>query len=240
MKKQSAFIILCFLALNTKAEIISNELSGKEFTKAKCETVLTHSGDIQIQREWDATNRVCFISLHPMDVTNLKYRDYYFDNAGLFLVFNSYGEGADSTMTGARSFYLFPMIQDYPDYSIEANGDILIQTISGQQILFDSKKLQIKSLIGGTFSEKSLNPNNKGGTEIKPTKGFWFDAGFQLGGLATSNPKNTTKVTGTKSGQCILKNSEIFNYQLGDFVNPLLYVDKNLELFLQKRCNIKF
>lgn len=211
-----------------------------EFSKSKCEKVLTASGDIQIQRDYDEPTRSCFISIHPMDVVDLKYRDYYFDNSGLFMVFNSYGEGPNSTMTGTRSFYLMPIVQDYPDYSIEANGDVRIQTVSGQEIVFDSKKLKIKSFVGGTFTEKILSSKNQGGTEIKPNQGYWFDAGFKLGGTAMEISKNSTAVTGSKSGQCTLKNTELFHYDLGQFNNPLLYSGKNLDLFLQKRCNIKF
>jgi hypothetical protein len=211
-----------------------------EFSRSKCSKVLTHSGDVLIQRDWDEVSRNCFISLHPMDVIDLKYRDYYFDNAGLFMVFNSYGEGPDSKTTGFRSFYLFPIIQDYPDYSIEPNGDVLIQTVSGHQFLIDSKKLKIKSFIGGTYFEKPLSPNNKGGTEIKPTYGFWLDLGFKLGGLANDVPTNSTKVVGTKSGNCILKNTELYKYQAGNYNHPLLYSGQNLESFLQKRCNIQF
>lgn len=211
-----------------------------EFTKNKCSKVLSHSGDILIQRDWDELSRNCYISIHPMDVTDLKYRDYYFDNAGLFMVFNSYGEGPDSKMTGSRSFYLFPIVQDYPDYSIEPNGDVLIQTVSGHQFLFDAKKLQIKSFGSGQFVEKPLSPNNKGGIEIKPATGFWFDAGFKLGGVSTDVSSNLTKITGSKSGVCSIKNFEIFKYEPGNNSHPLIHTAGDLELFLQKRCNIQF
>ncbi len=211
-----------------------------DFSRTKCEKVLTASGDVLIQRDYDENSRSCFISIHPMDVVDLKYRDYYFDNAGLFMVFNSYGDGPNSTMTGTRGFYLFPQVQDYPDYSIESNGDVRIQTVSGHEIVFDSKKLKIKSFVGGTFTEKILSSKNQGGTEIKPGSGFYLDIGFKLGGLNNENSKNTTQAIGSKSGQCALKNIEIFHYDLGQYSNPLLYTGKKLELFLQKRCNIKF
>ncbi len=232
--KKTILILSCLIAGSAFAE----------FSKDKCSKVLTHSGDILIQRDWDETSRNCFISLHPMDIVDLKYRDYYFDNAGLFMVFNSYGDGPNSKMTGARAFYLFPstslQMQDYPDYSIEPNGDVLIQTVSGQEILFDSKKLKMKSFVGGSFSEKQLSPNNNGGTEIKPAVGFWLDLGFKLGGLANDISTNTTKALGAKSGSCSLKNTEIFQYKVGDYDHPLLYTGAQLELFLQKRCNIQF
>jgi hypothetical protein len=230
MKKTIAFLILVLSTISVNAE----------FTRAKCEKTLTHSGDILIQRDWDEDSRNCYISIHGMDITDLKYRDYYFDNSGQFLVFNSYGEGPNSTHTGMRSFYLLPIVNDYPDFSIEPNGDVLVETVSGHQILFDSKQLKIKQFINGSFTEKPLANNNKGGTEIKPKTGFWLDAGFKLGGMTTDNPKNSTKVFGAKSGQCTLKNTELFHYDLGDYYNPLLYTGRDLELFLQKRCNIQF
>ena len=232
--KKTILIMSCLLAGTAFAE----------FSKNKCSKVLTNSGDVLIQRDWDEASRNCFISLHPMDVVDLKYRDYYFDNAGLFMVFNSYGDGPNSTMTGTRSFYLFPAknipMLDYPDYSIEPNGDVLIQTVSGHEILFDSKKLQIKSFVGGAFSEKQLSPNNKGGTEIKPAVGFWLDLGFKLGGLGNDVSTNMTKAFGSKSGNCSIKNTELYKYTAGGYDHPLLYSGRALELFLQKRCNIQF
>jgi hypothetical protein len=230
MKKIILSSLICLISISAHSE----------FTQKKCEDVLTHSGDILIQRRWDSTSNHCFIGLHPMKVTDLKYRDYYFDNSGIFFVFNSYGEGSDASTTGSRVFYLFPITQNYPDYSIEPNGDVIIQTVSGYQILFDSKKLQIKSVQSGQFIESPLSPNNRGGTEINPGTGFLFDAGFKLGGMAKDQPTNLTQVTGAKSGTCRLKNSELYQYKSGDDEHPLLYSGKNLELFLQKRCNIQF
>lgn len=204
-----------------------------EFSNAKCSRVLTHSGDVQISRDYNSDSRVCFISIHPMSVDNLTYRDYYFNNQGLFLVFNSYGEGDDASSTGARVFYLFPQTNDYPDYSIETNGDVVIKTSSGHLVTFDAKKLAIKSILPGSFVEKSLSPNNKGGVEIKLTQGFWFDSGFRIGGMANESPSKSTTIYGALAGQCSVKNSEIFDYS--NDIAPK-FSGSQMTDFLKKRC----
>ena len=212
-----------------------------EFTQQKCSHVLTHSGDVQIQRDWDETTRNCFISVHPMSVTDLKYRDFYFNNDGLFMVFNSYGEGSPSATTATRSFYLFPKVNDYPDFSIEDNGDVLIKTVSDHYFLFDSKNFKIKSFYPGSFTEKVLSKNNKGGVELKPTLGYWLDVGFKMGGMAEENKKGSTLVTGSKKGQCSLKNTDLFDYsQASQYEYSFLYEGDALSLFLKNRCNIQF
>ena len=135
MKKIIAFFIL----------MLSTVAANAEFTRAKCEKTLTHSGDILIQREWDEESRNCFISIHGMDITDLKYRDYYFDNSGQFLVFNSYGDGPNSTHTGMRSFFLLPIVNDYPDFSIEPNHLSLL--LVGNLVAFMVAFIAIKSFI---------------------------------------------------------------------------------------------
>lgn len=209
-----------------------------EFSNAKCSRMLTHSGDVQIQRDYDAESRVCFISIHPMSAIDLKYRDYYFNNQGLFLVFNSYGEGSDASSTGARVFYTLPVVNDYPDFSIEANGDVVIKTSSGHLVAFDSKKLAIKSFAPGFVTEKPLSSGNKGGVEIRLTEGVWFDSGFRMGGMANERPSGSTIINGSVAGQCTVKNSEIFDYS-NDIVPK--YAGTNLTSFLKKRCpQLKF
>lgn len=210
-----------------------------EFTNQKCDKYLKHSGEILIQRTWDTTSRNCFISIHPMNTDGLKYRDYYFDNSGMFMVFNSYGDGSTNSTTGSRVFYLLPQIYDYPDFSIEPNGDVLLRTVSGHLFLFDSTKFGIKAFTPGGFTEKPLSKTNKGGVEIKPTSGYWLDAGWKMGGMATDSSSSKTSVYGTKAGQCSLANKEIFSYNQG-YNHPLLFEGKNLDLFFQRRCNIQF
>lgn len=228
------FSIIAVLAIT----ILFSTTAHAEFSNSKCSKVLTHSGDIQISRDYDADSRVCFISIHPMNVTDLKYRDYYFNNQGLFLVFNSYGEGSNTSATGGRVFYMFPIVDEYPDYAIQANGDVIVKTSSGHLFTFEAKKLALKSISSGSVIEKPLSNSNKGGIEIKLTRGLWFDSGFRFGGMANEKPSGATLVNGSAGGQCQVKNSEIFDYS--NDIAPK-YNGNALLDFIKKRCpQVKF
>lgn len=221
------------------AIVVFSSMARSEFTNQKCSKVLTASGDIMIQRDWDENTRVCFISLHPMDVTDLKYRDYYFDNDGLFLVFNSYGEGELSETTGSRGFMTFPQIFEYPDFSIESNGDVVVRMVSGHLLRINAEKFSVKEFSPGRFVEKELSKTNAGGLEIKTSKGFWMDQGFKMGGMAVENKKGLTKIFGSISGSCSLKNSRLYDYSTGQI--PLLYKKEALTKFVQEVCpTVKF
>ena len=221
------------------AIVLISSYAKAEFTNQKCSKVLTASGDIMIQRDWDEESRICFISLHPMDVTDLKYRDYYFDNAGLFLVFNSYGDGDLSESTGARGFMTFPQLYDYPDFSIEKNGDVILRMVSGHLLRINGEKFSVKEFSPGSFVEKVLSKTNKGGLEIKSSKGFWLDQGFRLGGMAFENKNGTTKIVGGLGGSCALKNDRLYDYSKEQI--PLLYTKDALTKFVKKTCpDVKF
>lgn len=215
---------------------LSAQSATAEFTRAKCQDVLTGNDVIQVSRNWNATTRLCYISVHPRDVVDLKYRDYYFDNTGFFMVFNSYGAGDESKTAGARGFYVLPKILEYPDYSFEPNNDVIVKMVSGHEFRISGKDFSVVSLSDGTFSEKPLSPKNEGGIEIALKKGYWLDSGFRLGGLRLQNPNNKTKVQSANStGSCSLVNKYFLNYsQDGDFV--LKYTGPTLTEALQKKC----
>ncbi len=217
---------LLFLSLSAKAE----------FTNQKCSHVLTGSGEIQINRQWDTETGVCFVDIHPRNVANMKYRDYYFDNRGNFMIFNVYGNGPDSEMTAARDFYIFPIINDYPDYSIEENGDVVVKMVSGHLFKISAKDFSIVSITPGTFIEKALSPNNNGGVEINLQTGYWVDGGFKKGGLRMSNPKRPSTVKTSKStASCKLLNKDFLNYT-DEYNFVFKYEKDSLTEFLKTKC----
>lgn len=209
MKKTILFFTVIFLSL----------LSQAEFTNTKCEHALLGNNIIQVNRQYDPATRSCFISVSPRNIANLKYRDYYFDQLGRFMVFNSYGNGPIESYTGARDFFLFPIVDQYPDFSFEQNGDVIIKMVSGHQLRISGKDFSLVSLSDGTVSEKPLSNKNAGGVEITLTKGFWLDTGFRLGGLNIANPNKSTlfKSPATKES-CSVKNSKFMDY--ADKDNP--------------------
>lgn len=231
--KTTLLITLSFLFLSLS--------SRAEFTNQKCSHVLTGSGEIQINRQWNTESGVCFIDLHPRNVVNMKYRDYYFDNRGNFLVFNVYGNGPDSEMTAARDFYLFPLINDYPDYSIEENGDVVVKMVSGHLFRISAKDFSIVSITPGTFTEKPLSPNNNGGVEIALSEGYWIDGGFRKGGLRMSNPKLSSIIKTSKSSKtCKILNKDLLDYD-GNANFVFKYEKEALTEFLKTKCpNLSF
>ncbi len=212
--------------------LLSTLTARADFTHEKCSELLTGSGEIQINRQWDAAAGLCILDIHPRNVVDLKYRDFYFDNLSHFMVFNSYGDGPDTLMTGARDYYLFPIVEDYPDFSIEQNGDVIVKMVSGHLFQISAKDFSVLNLTPGSFSEKPLSPNNKGGLEIKLTTGFWIDGGFKKG--ASPNSKSTIK-SSKSSATCSLSNSSFLNYSAaGEYA--FKFQKENLISFLKSKC----
>jgi hypothetical protein len=216
--------------------LLTTSIAKAEFTRAKCEHALFGSGEIQVNRQWDPVARICFVGIHPRNVENLKYRDYYFDNKGQFMVFNSFGEGSDQAMTGSRDFYVFPLVQDYPDFSIEPNGDVVVQMVSGHLFRISAKDYSIVSLTPGNISEKPVSPDNKGGVEFSLTSGFWFDAGFAKGASRFANPNFISTIkTSMTNLTCSVANRNFLDYSSDGNFN-FKFESTALTDFLKKAC----
>ena len=209
--------------------------SNAEFSNAQCAEVTIHNDVIQLSRQWRDSSRECFITVSPRSALDLKYRDYYFDNTGFFMVFNSFGEGPESEMAGSRVFYLFPVIADYPDYSFETNGDVIVKLVSGHQFRVSGKDFSIVSLSDAVIQEKPLSKNNAGGVEFKLNKGFWLDAGFKLGGTRLDSPTNKSTFQSAQSKKtCTLVNHVFLNYVDGNFI--MKYTGNTFNEFIKKQC----
>lgn len=224
------------LLLTLLIGLLTSTQTFADFSRAKCNEVLTGNDVIQINRQWDPLTRHCFVSVSPRKITDLKYRDFYFDNTGLFMVFNSYGNGPDSQMTATRMFYLFPTVEDYPDYSFEPNGDVVVKLVSGHQFRVSGKDFSILSLSDGHIQEKPLATNNKGGVELQLTRGFWLDGGFKLGGTALDKPDNHSVFhSATSASTCTLTNSLFLRYASdGNFY--MRYEGDTFNKFITQKC----
>ena len=228
MNTPKLLVLAAILTLGSAAEAA--------YTNAKCEYVLIGSGNIQINRQWDVENRVCFLSITPRNIVDLKYRDYFFSNSGEFMVFNSYGDGPPSSTTASRDYFLFPLVYDYPDYSIESNDDVTIKMVSGHLLRLSAIDFSIVSLTPGTFNELPLSSKNKGGVEIKPQSGFWIDGGFKMGGVGFDNglAQSTIHSSQTKA-TCTLANKEFLGYA-SDGNYGFKYQGASLQKFLKQKC----
>ncbi|MBC7420731.1 MAG: hypothetical protein H7328_08385 [Bdellovibrio sp.] len=230
---------LATLAILLGSQFVSSKAHAA-YTNAKCEHVLTGSGNIQINRQWDVERRVCFLSITPRNIIDLKYRDYYFSNSGELMVFNSYGDGDPSKTTSSRDYFLFPLITDYPDYSIEDNDDVTIKMVSGHELRLSAVDFSIVSLTPGTFTELPLSPKNKGGVEIMPARGFWVDGGFKMGGTGFDHANNKSIIHSANSSKsCSLTNKEFLGYANGNY--GFKYQGADLQKFFTQKCpDLKF
>jgi hypothetical protein len=201
-----------------------------------CTKILTHYDDVQVSRDYWQDTKTCYVSIHPMSVTNLIYRDYMITSDGYFMVFNSYSESEDPTATGAREFYFFPRKSDNLQVTHDAkNEEVVVKMTDDLSISFDTKTAEVKKISKGQVQvASSVNPNNNGGVEILKFNGLMLDAGFALG-HSPSERATAKSVFIDENGQsCSVTNKEIFNYTNGNV--RLKYNDAGMKTYLSKSC----
>lgn len=206
--------------------------------KPVCTEALEQRGDIQVQVQWNADNSTCYLSVHPFDSDNLIYRDFLFAQDGMLMVFNSFGEGPESTTTGARELYFFPRTQLYPTYAWNDQLQRLEVThTNGEKYFFNYKDNQFSGTTNGTVKEDpSVNRQNKGGVEITGYKGLMLDVGFTMGESPSAITTGAAVFTDQNSKTCDVKNDEVFKYVAnGDDLFKFDY-DRDLVSFMKGRC----
>lgn len=176
----------------------------------------------------------CYLSVHPMQTQDLIYRDYLFSDSGVFMVFNSYGEGPNSETTAARVFYIFPRNQ-MPDIEIK-NESIIVKTAhSKSSFEFSKKSTEIINFSNGKVSQDpKVHPNNKGGVEISSQSVLILDVGFTVGKDPSEDPNRISTFSDGKN-TCRVKNSTIFRYEEDGNVE-LKFTDSELKRFLSQTC----
>lgn len=203
-----------------------------------CELKRAMLDNTQISTSYYQAENICWISVHPNNTFGtLIYRDYMFGNEGLLFVFNSYGEGPNSTSTGAREFYIFPRKQ-YPSFQVdEANNQVHVTTASGEVVSFDAATTRVAKMTESSFKESpKISDSNEGGFEILTHNKVVLDCGFTLGNSPSANPKRTCKFTDATNQSCSVKAGEVFKYT-SDGDNDLAFQDDAaLAQFLSQRC----
>ena len=185
----------------------------------------------------------CLMSVHPRDAfQTLIYRDFLFDEDGLFMVFNSYGPGDESKTTAAREFRFFPRGKRDMTYSHDAaTSRLSVTTPSGKVFVFNSQKGILVSISGSKITQDyNINPNNKGGIEIVSNDGLLLDGGFTVGQSPSQNPKRKLTFRDTRGQECQLANGDVYRYSSdGDVF--FRYDDAQLKSYMQSRCsNLNF
>jgi hypothetical protein len=153
------------------------------------------------------------------------------------MVFNSYGDGPISQNTSVREFFVLPVVSEYPDYSIEPNGDVIIKMVSGHLFRISAKKFSVKEFAPGSFTEKTLSKNNKGGLEFSLRSGYWIDGGYKLGAsFLSENPTANSIVRSSASSKsCSIKNKDFLSYVGGGDFFPL-HSGSEQTAFFSQRC----
>ncbi|MDE2292020.1 MAG: hypothetical protein KGL53_08050 [Elusimicrobia bacterium] len=178
----------------------------------------------------------CFVSITPADTNGLVYRDYAAFSDGMLLVFNSFGDGQDtSKYTGAREFYFFPRRQA-PTLAIDpAAPSVAVTMADGGRLTFDPATAQPTSVDRGSVTAAPrVERGNKGGVEFPSYAGLMLDAGFRMGELPSMRPDAESVFRDANGNACAVKNSEVFAYAGGD--RSFRFDDAGLKAFLAKRC----
>lgn len=187
-------------------------------------------------------NGGCFLTVNPRGQTGLTYRDFLFDESGLFMIFNSFGNGAESESTGAREFYFFPRKATPLSYQYDAATQRLrVAGPHGKVFVFNTEKTILVEVSDANITvDYDVNPNNRGGIEIVQNNGLFLDIGFQRGQSPSQNPQRKITFKDSANRQCQVKNADVFKYTYGGEVN-LRYDDVQLGRYLNRACpQLKF
>lgn len=219
--------LLAFLNISNAAEI-------------DCPYFVERVDGTQIQQLWSASSNSCFFSISPRDAyVDLIYRDYMLTSDGLFMVFNSYGEGDESRTTAAREFYTFPRLNYEKGFTHRwdrEKDELIVTSVTGDRFVFEVKKAHLKSIERARVVVADyVEPKNRGGVEIYNFQGLLLDGGFAMGRAPTSSASGSSVFTDKNGKTCKVTNREVFKYtSTGDII--FKFDDPSLKKFLQTRC----
>ncbi|MCM2322662.1 MAG: hypothetical protein NDJ90_05325 [Oligoflexia bacterium] len=208
------------------------------FAAELCQEGVQRIDNIQIQVIGSSAPGDCFVNITPRDNLDLVYRSYLFAASGLWLAFNSYGDGPESSDTGAREYYLFPR-KGLPSYSVLPGGEVQITLSTGDPLTVDTATGRLLSLGGGKFTEASVvDRANRGGLEIDEYRGLVLDVGYRQGSSPSQRSAGRSEFRDALGNRCTLINKELFRYPESneEEVTFRYATDRELADFLRKRC----
>jgi hypothetical protein len=179
---------------------------------------------------------LCFVSIDPTDTPNLIYRSYGIFSDGLFMVFNSYGDGDNNpNLTSAREFFFFPR-RGVPELTMDAkSGTVSVRMADGGRADFNPVAAQVSGFErGSAVVTPKVDPANRGGVEIPSYAGLMLDAGFRIGESPSGRPNAESTFRDAAGKTCTLKNSELFTYANGD--HAFKFTDAQLSAWLKTAC----
>src|SRR6185437_9509353 len=130
-----------------------------------------------------------------------------FSESGLFLIFDAFRNGPNSSSTGCRAYFLFPE-RGIPRFRKLSNGDIQVATASGQSVEVSAADGRLKSISGAKFAEDPvISSTNQGGVELLKTGSIWLDSGWQIGDVPYRSAARSSVFHDPEGGTCAVKNS---------------------------------
>ncbi len=228
---KSLIFVLIFLSpmLSLSLEIVS--------TPANCVDKVERRANIQVQVILSSNQKSCFLNISSRQSSNLVYRSYLMSDEGLFMVFNSFGDGEIDEDTGARNFYFFPRLIPNPTYQWNDQDQVLeVIHTNGDKFLFDYKTAEIKGIGQGQVTVAAdISKVHRGGVEILNYKGLLLDAGFAIGRSPSAVGSGDAVFKDHQGQFCSLKNRELFEMDKDQDIR-FMFDDPGLKLFLNKRC----
>ncbi|MGZ3693823.1 MAG: hypothetical protein ACXWQO_06455 [Bdellovibrionota bacterium] len=179
----------------------------------------------------------CVVQVTPRQKPEMRYREFWIDERGRFMVFVSVpGDDLDKA-TGTRTYFLFPRKQ-LPAFTLLANGNLSFNLGTGQSAIFGATDAQLMSFPGEFTLDSAVNLENQGGLEIKSYNGIWLDAGWVVGSQSYKDPKGSSVLSDSHNQKCSIRNEEFFFYENMYYNEPNLRYpdDASLAKFLGERC----
>jgi hypothetical protein len=179
----------------------------------------------------------CVVQMTPKEKPEMRYREYWFDERGRFLVYSSIGEGDPLLFSGTRSYFLFPRKQQL-SVALNNEGRPTVTLASGDQIVFSEDNGRIVSFPGEFTESEDVTFENLGGVEIKAFKGIVLDSGWKVGVEAYKSPEAHSFFVDESGRKCLVRNNEVFFYENMYYGEPNLTYpdDASLATFLKARC----
>jgi hypothetical protein len=215
-------------------------LAGLSFSAraVQCEYKQEISGKMVASRFY-TLSLGCVVVVTPQNKPDLIYREYYFDERGRFMIFDSQ-PGEYETSTATQSYFLFPRRQE-PDFQLLTDGSFQVTMSSGRQIVISAQEPKIVDFPGATFSEPSdfgLKPQDF--LSIQSYPDLLMDSGSVVGGTAygLGHSQNLSTFRDSAGNSCAIKNAELFDYTHILYSEPTFLFDTEQKLtdFLTKRC----
>lgn len=234
-----SLLLLCLATCFTQS-VYAQDFSGTQTATAQtCNEGVQTFDNTQLQTQ--KVDGSCYLSVHPRIISDLLYRDFLFDDRGLFMLFDSYGQGPESQTTAAREFLFFPRKTNL-SYTYQAETKrVLVTSPSGKVFTFDAVKSVLLSVSGTTLNlTYDVVPERRGGMEVVTTDNLYLEGGYKRGQAPSQNPKNKIYFVDAAKNSCQVYNGDVYEYD-SDQDSTFRFNDAELKSFLSSRCpKLKF